>query len=234
MVSSVDLAFARATFDPVAPGFGISKNHGYIKVADSDILALANNSKYKSVYPLIHESAIDYRDLNVFQSAWDPGFWRKFVSTTNSSPVAGTREMKEVKNYFGSKIMKTPNTARLDTCTVAGPVAGPDVAPESVVEEMFWYEKDGKTFVTVNIGKRLARHFKEQGAGQVFERQLMPEFGTGDPTSIDDDVLDYLETNVVPAFDISLSDIFVKRYNQVLGLPVVRGDIDDEEKKRIG
>lgn len=229
-----DLSFKRTTFDPNANGFGLSKNHGYLKVSDNNILSLANNTKYDSLYPLISETAIDYRDLNIFQSAWDPGFWRKFVTTQNYSPVAGTREMKEVKNYFGTKIMRTPNTVRVETFTTFGPVSGPEITTESINEEIFWYEKNGKVYVTINIGKRLARYFSEQGAGTSFNKYLLPEFGTGDPTVLDDDVITYLETNVVPAFDISLSDIYIKRYNQELNLPIVRGDINDTEKKQLG
>lgn len=229
-----DLSFKRATFDPDAINFGLSKNHGYLKVSDNNILALSNNTKYDSLYPLISETAIDYRDLNIFQSAWDPGFWRKFVTVQNYSPVAGTREMTEVKNYFGTKIMRTPNTVRLETFNTFGPVAGPEVSSDAIVEELFWYEKNGKVYVTVNIGKRLARYFNEHGAGAAFNKFLMPEFGTGDPTILNDDVITYLETNVVPAFDISLSDIYIKRYNQEINLPIIRGDIIDSEKKQLG
>ena len=144
-----DLSFKRTTFDPNANGFGLSKNHGYLKVSDNNILSLANNTKYDSLYPLISETAIDYRDLNIFQSAWDPGFWRKFVTSQNYSPVAGTREMKEVKNYFGTKIMRTPNTVRIETFTTFGPVSGPEITTESIREEIFWYQKNGKVYVSM-------------------------------------------------------------------------------------
>ena len=229
----LDLSFQRATFDPDNTDFGVIDNHGYIKVSQTDILALSNNTKYKSLYPLVHESAIDYRDLLVFQSSWDPGYWREFINRQSFAPVAGTREMTEVKNYFGTKIMKTPDFVRAQQFIVQQ-IAGPDVDPLSVDAELLWYTTGPKVTIIANIGKRLTRAFIEDGASSAFVRYMMPEFGVGDPTDILSDVTAYLTTNVVPAFAVSASDIYLRQYTENLNLDIVRGDLTDAQKLQNG
>ena len=228
---SFDLSFKNATFDIHAANFGQAINHGYLKVAQTNIMDLANDPSYKSVYPLVQECPVDYLNLNLFQSNWDPGFWRQFVTKSAYSPVAGTREMTEVRNFFGSKIMKTPNQVQLETFT-AQQVSGPSVNIQSVPSELIWYiGTDSKIYVTVNLFARLTRFFIEDGADYAFQAFTLPDFGVGNPNDPLADVTTYLQTNVVPAFSVNLSSIYINAYsNTSQNLPILQTTLTDAQK----
>lgn len=107
---SIDLSFRNCNFAPDKKYFGISRNLGYTKVSEgSNILAAASSYPEGPVYPLIGLTPIARKDFNVFSSSWDAGYYDRYVSTNNGSPVAGTRGMKEYKTFFGSKVMQTPD-----------------------------------------------------------------------------------------------------------------------------
>ena len=113
--SSLDLSFRNCNFAPYKEYFGISRNLQFTKVSpDSNILSLSENLPEGPVYPLVGQSPIWRKDFNLFSSSWDPGYYQKFTSPTKYEYVAGTRSMKEYKNFFGSKIMKTPDPVDFD------------------------------------------------------------------------------------------------------------------------
>ena len=107
---SIDLSFRNCNFAPDKKYFGISRNLGYAKVSEgSNILAAASSYPEGPVYPLIGLTPISKKDFNIFSSSWDAGYYDRYISTNNGSPVAGTRAMKEYKTFFGSKVMQTPD-----------------------------------------------------------------------------------------------------------------------------
>jgi hypothetical protein len=108
--SSVDLSFRNCNFAPGKKYFGISRNLPYTKVSLQDnILSLSQNLPEGSVYPLVGQSPIFYKNFNLFSSSWDPGYYERFTAPETFTRVAGTRSMLEYKTFFGSKIMKTPS-----------------------------------------------------------------------------------------------------------------------------
>lgn len=108
--SSLDLSFRNCNFASNKKYFGISRNLAYTKVSlQNNILSQSQNLPEGSVYPLVGQSPIWYKDFNLFSSSWDPGYYEKFSGPETYSDVAGTRSMVEYKTFFGSKIMKTPN-----------------------------------------------------------------------------------------------------------------------------
>lgn len=226
-----DLSFKQATFNPNVNDFGLIKNMNYLKVSNSTVLDLANNNKYKSLYPLVGEIAIDQKDHFVFRSSWDPGFWRMFSSKTNFVNQAGTREMKEVKNFMGTKIMKTQDSIRLQDFTVEEVATLALINMDNVDAEIAWTQNATTVSGLVNIKKRLLRFFVETGANAEFVKLLMPEFGVGDPDSLDDDVIEYLTLNVLPVYEVKQADPYTKKYkDNTLSLPIVRGDLSDANK----
>jgi hypothetical protein len=240
--SIFDLSFQQATFNPAVEGFGFIKNFGYLKVANNDILSLVNNNKYNAVYPLVNEIAIDRLDFPVFQSSWDPGFWRKFINKSTFKYQAGTREMLEVKNFLGSKVMKTPKTIRLQTFNVTQIENIDLVNINTFSEELIFATQTpdnspeiNKIVGYINIQQRLIRYLIEDGADAEFIKSLMPEFGVGDPDILSDDVVDYLNLNVIPTFQVDKVLPYVRLYKQTsLALPYVDGTLTDVQKVQNG
>lgn len=237
-----DLSFQQATFNPHVEGFGFIKNFGYLKVANSDILSLVNNNKYDAVYPLVNEIAIDRIDFPVYQSSWDPGFWRKFINKSTYKHQAGTREMLEVKNFLASKVMKTPKTIQLQEFNVTQISDISQVNINTFTDEIVFAVQTPDNSIEVNkivgyinVKSRLIRYLIEDGADTVFAAYLMPEFGIGDPDVLTDDVVEYLNLNVIPTFQVNQVLPYVRLYKQTsLALPYVDGTLDDVEKVQNG
>lgn len=104
-----DLKYRNCTFAPEKKGFGYIKNLNFSKVSISNnILQASDKLPLGPVYPLVNESPITQKDLSIFSSTWDPGFYDMYESSTDRISVAGTRTMKEQKSFFMSKMMQTP------------------------------------------------------------------------------------------------------------------------------
>ncbi len=229
--ADLDLSFKQATLDPLVENFGTIKNLGYIKVSNNDVLSLANNPKYKPRYPLLNEIPTDYRDFFIFQSNWDPGFWRIYNTKKNFFSQAGTREMLEVKNFMGTKIMKTQTSLRIQDFIIEPKLDTLNqVNIENYDGEIIYSIENNKLSAQINIKKRLLRFFVEDGANSEFTKYLISEFGTGDPASLDDDVVEYLTLNVLPTYEVKLLDTYIKKYKENLGLDIIRGDLSDSAK----
>lgn len=228
---TIDLSFKQATLNPSVDGFGNIDNLGYLKVSTHDVLSLANNPKYDSRYPLLHEVPIDKRDFFTFQSNWDPGFYRIYTTKSNYFPQAGTREMKELKNFLGTKIMKTHQSVRLQDWTIEPQLSSLDqININNYSGEIVYAIVAGKLQAIVNVQKRLLRFLISDGASTEFIKYLMPEFGTGDPDSLTDDVNDYLISNVLPTYEVGLVDLYIRKYKENLNLAIIRGDLTDAQK----
>jgi hypothetical protein len=229
--AGVDLSFKQATFNPNIENFGFLKNLGILKVAKTDVLALTNNTKYKPRYPLIHETPLDTKDHFIFQSSWDPGFWRVYTTKSDFFPQAGTREMQEVKNFLGTKIMKTLATVRLQDWTIEPQLPSLDmVNVENFAGEIVYAVVGGKLQAQINVKKRLLRFLFDDGADTEFNKYLLSEFGIGDPELISDDVIEYLTLNVLPTYEVKIVDLYIRKYKENLGLDIIRGDMTDAQK----
>lgn len=112
----VDLSFRNCTFAPEQNNFGKILNLGYSKVSlGANILQESQNLPQGPKYPYIGQSPIFYKDFSVFLSTWDPGYYNLYTSATTENPVAGTRSMRELKSFLGSKMMQTPYTVTIYT-----------------------------------------------------------------------------------------------------------------------
>jgi len=235
VLAEFDLSFRQVTFNPTVPGFGYIKNFGYLKVANTDVLTLSKNTKYPPRYPLLNETAIDRMDFPVYLSNWDPGFWRKFINKSTYKHQAGTREMLEQKSFLSTKVMKTPKQIALQTFEVAEVADVALVDQNNLPAEVTYSYSSNAAQVTrvtgyVDIRARLTRYLIDDGASAEFAKYLMPEFGVGDPDGLDDDVVAYLELNVLPTFEVKVVRPHVKLYKDGAVLPIVDGSLDDAEK----
>lgn len=113
---AADLSFRNCTFAPEQSNFGKILNLGYSKVSlGANILQESQNLPQGPKYPFIGQTPIFYKDFSVFLSTWDPGYYNLYTSATEETPVAGTRSMKELKSFLGSKMMQTPYTVTIYT-----------------------------------------------------------------------------------------------------------------------
>ena len=87
--------------------FGLIEDMHFHKInpekADG-ILKLSNSTEDQPVYPLIGEVAIDKRDINVFRSSWEDGFYTKNDNQFNRSFVFGTLSASEEGAFIASTL----------------------------------------------------------------------------------------------------------------------------------
>lgn len=110
--------------------FGKILNLGFHKVAKNKILSLSD-SVYKSSYPLVNETGLDYRDFNIFSSTWDYNFYQIYNDKNVSISVNPLIESKEIKTFFGTKLISTPATLIIENF---------DFSSNKDITKDFWYE----------------------------------------------------------------------------------------------
>ena len=211
LTPEIDLKFHQTKFNPNITDFGIMKGLGFLKVGEKDILALTDNDKFDSLYPLIDEVPVTTKDLYIFQSNWDPGFYQLHNTRSNFVPRAGTREMKELKNFFGSKIMKTRASLRIEEFTVQQVATIENINLDLVETEIVFEDQENRIRGLLILDKALVRFLREDGADAVFKENILSDFGTGDTLTLDDDIEEYLRDNILPVYQINDLVLFSKK-----------------------
>ena len=282
--TTVDLSFRNCTFAPEQTNFGIVQNLGFSKVAmGTNILEASQNLPQGPVYPLIGQTPISNKNLSVFLSSWDPGYYNLFSTATSQTPVAGTRSMLEKKSFLGSKMMQTPYTITIYTfitlelaktygstnvqeINVAATQAVTEIQSVSVSNsnsgvgqlgtyqtvvdlpvfdqgifkdvEVFWQKNPITNVVngSIRLDRILRRYLLNSGIQSVFVDNIVSEFGIGNPNSIEDDVNNYIEENIVPIYEGITFDLFVKSTGQNLTSTelLVRGDLINPDRIKYG
>jgi hypothetical protein len=235
-IRSIDpIEYAYCSFGPYKDNFGVSRNLNYYKYSTQWIFRIGQNSPFNPAYNIIGETPVDKRDLSIFESSWDPGFYREYTGPTGYISLPGTREMKEQKSFFGSKFMQTPDLVNSQKQLVY---------PQSISNvldlnydnypnyEILWEETSTELRGILLIDRMLTRYFLDDGGKKSFQEFIVPEFGFGTITDIDDDFKEYMSQNIIPIFQSKNNGGYLKKVpiaqNQSL-TPVV-GNLADYQK----
>ena len=233
LIDSIEYAYC--SFGPYKDNFGVSRNLNYYKYSTQWIFRIGQNSPFNPAYNIIGETPVDKRDLSIFESSWDPGFYREYTGPTGYISLPGTREMKEQKSFFGSKFMQTPDLVNSQKQLVY---------PQSISNvldlnydnypnyEILWEETSTELRGILLIDRMLTRYFLDDGGKKSFQEFIVPEFGFGTITDIDDDFKEYMGQNIIPIFQSKNNGGYLKKVpiaqNQSL-TPVV-GNLADYQK----
>jgi hypothetical protein len=215
LAANRDFLFNNTRLATVLERFSLLENQFYNKVSDSEILSLSPTSGYSPVYPLINEVAIDRRDLFAWSSSWDQNYYRKYISTSAYEDLKGTDEMKEIKSFFGSKLMKVPTQFDLYQFTVEQLEDVSGFANTTV--EFSYVETPTSIILQINAYDRLLREMlgtsTDLRAKEEFLRTvgLVPQ--SFDTNSIEEKVREYLVKNIMSLYRIRE----VKFYTLVTG-----------------
>lgn len=216
--------------------FGILKNYFYHKVNQEDpstVLELSSDKAFLSLYPLINEIGIDYKDYYVFSSNWEPGYFIKSIDKTKIQSVIGTRSMLEKPAFFGSKYLKVPQQITLETF-VPSPLFKDAIKDPSLVDGTFMYnEAPAYTEFYLLIQKRLTEYLFEYVKAS-FEKYINVNFGFGDISTLDDDVNNYIEQNVLSLYKIGSIDFYVKQGREKKSPVYTTAELTNSEKASAG
>ncbi len=229
------IEYAYCSFGPDRNGFGNVKNVNYYKYATEWIFRIGKNSPYNPLYNLIGESPVDKRDLSLFESSWDPGFYRQYTSPTSYTSLPGTRSMQEQKAFFGSKVMQTPDSISTQK-QIVYPTSLSNVFELNYENfpgyEILWEETSTEIRGILLVDRMLTRYFLEDGGKQTFQEFIIPEFGFGSLSDVDDDFREYMRLNVIPIFQTKDNGAYLKKIplDDPADLVTVVGDLADYQK----
>ncbi len=229
------IEYSYCSFGPDKDNFGNVRNVNYYKYATEWIFRINKDSPYNPVYNLIGETPVAKRDLSLFESSWDPGFYRQYTSPTDYISLPGTRSMREEKSFFGSKVMQTPDSI-VSQKQIIYPTSLNDVLNLNYENfpnyEILWEESITEIKGVILMDRMLNRYFLDDGAKQTFITFIVPEFGFGSLSNIDDDFNEYMKLNIIPIFQAKNNGSYLKKIpvSDTQDLTAVVGDFADYQK----
>lgn len=195
------------------------------------------------VYPLIDEIAIDFKDFFIFRSTWDAHYYRTYPKRDISNPIIGTREPKEFKSFYGSKIISIPS--KIEISNFPGGLINKEelIDAESInnvdaslVESIDIISDKNQLTLSVFTEKALIDWFIDDGISNTFEEFINPLFSFGDE-GIQDDKRTYIRENLVDRYIIKEIIMWEKEWNVTRGQinpPLIEFTLNDQQKIESG
>ena len=250
--------YKNAQFYSGDPTFGQIQNFFYHKVNEQDpstVLELSRESAFNSLYPLINEIGIDYKDFYMFSSNWEPSYFTKSIDKSAIEKVIGTRSMFERKSFFGSKYLKVPETIILETFEPT-PFVKAAIRQPSLIDGTFMHQDQPS--VTINkrtiqsAGILNTRAIRKKPSAPVetfylfnqkrlieflftpikdqFLLYIKDEFGYGDLETLDDDVNQYIKENILKLYKVEKVDFYTLASRTKSGSTYTTAELTDAEK----
>lgn len=238
-IISENLSYKNTTLGINKEFFGIVRNTNYYKYSKNNPFRIDAKSGYKPEYNLIGETPIARKDIFLFESTWDQGRYKEYFSATNYKDLPGTKNMLEQKSFFGSKVMKTPNTIK-ESIQLKYPSSVSDVF--NIQTELFpkyeiiWEETPTEIKALLLLDRTATNHFNNSGLGKKFYDLLISEFGVGSESTLTDDIDDYINLNVIPQYEAKTINVWIKKIQQTssVDLQPIISDLEDFDKMRTG
>lgn len=197
--------------------YGLIEDMFYHKInpekADG-ILKLSNTTSELPLYPLIGEIAIDKRDINVFRSSWESGFYVKNGSNKQNTFVNGTLSPNEEGAFLASTLNLPKNQYIITTYAdqlkatstnqLLGIKANGNYAGDVVI-----FENTDKVFIDIYLKNLLIDLLEADNAGISIKKYVDPAQSWGDKTQINDDIRRYIEVNLLKLMNLTEVRVFV-------------------------
>lgn len=181
---------------------------------------LGDDAKNGEIYPLIDEIAIDKRDMFVFKSNWDTDYYKSYSKRNISNSIIGTREPKEQKSFFASKIISIPNNIQIEKIS-SGIVTKQEFiesassinnVESAIVSEILEIEDKRQLILSVFTEKLISNWLIEDGIEKTFNKFINPEFSFEDEGIIDV-MKKYIELNIIPRLFLKEISLWERSWN---------------------
>ena len=254
--------YKNSQFNSADLTFGQIQNFFYHKVNEQDpstVLELSRESAFPSLYPLIQEIGIDYKDFYMFASNWEPAYFIKNIDKTVIQQVAGTRSMKEQKSFFGSKYLKVPETIILETFK-PDPFVKNAIRQPDLIDGTFMHQDTPSVTVNKKIIKSKGvvntRDIKKVPSAPTIEFYLFNQkrlmeylfapikaqfvkyvnelYGWGDLETLDDDVNQYIRENILKLYKIEKIEFYTLASRERLPSDYTTAELTNAEKIKAG
>ena len=190
--------------------FGVIKNVYYHKTNTSRSDKILSSKR--PIYPAINEYALDYRDYNIFSSSWDDGYFISQDDLDTSSVCEGIGSMKDGLCMFGSKYLNLPDNIFIDTFEdgkIWNENVVMDVRDNTDTEIMYKEVNSRSVIYHLFIEKRLKRYLKESLL-EVFSKYINKNYSFGNKGTIEDDVDEYVEKNLLRLYKVDRVYMYIK------------------------
>lgn len=223
---------------------GKIKNLYFNKVNEENPKSIISDSaELGQVYPLIDEISIDFRDFFVFKSNWDVHYYRTYPKRNISNPIIGTREPREFKSFYGSKILSIPNNITIQTFP-GGIINKSELVDArsinnvsaSLVQSLDAIGNRDQLTVSVFTEKAISDFFIEDGIIKPFNDFVNPLFSFGD-NGVSDDKRIYIKENLIDRYFIKEIIMWEREWNPRRGqvnLPQIEINLTDAQKVNSG
>ena len=185
-------------------GFGIVRCLEFHRANDVNNNVFDLYDDERPLYPTSNKFSIGYRDVNVFNSSFDPYYYTETNSATLETEIHGTANMVEYKSFLGSKYMKVPDSFDLEDFSVSSVKTLP--APTS---DVAYLEGKGKVEFSVNVIQRIVEYFTPI-VRDLFSGYIDEHYSYGDKSTIDDDIECYIKSNILPLYRVEKVDLYVR------------------------
>jgi hypothetical protein len=202
--------------------YGYLKNYYFHKVnpesADA-VLKLSTSSDKLPLYPKIGEIAIGKKDFNILKSKYEDDYYVKCLLNDKTETAFGTVNPVENTSFMASTVMKVDDIytlSRFNATKVNSELELTDAKIKaSRNNSIFWYENDSKVFIDVYLRFALLDELIEKGVNDKFNKYITPSKSFGDITTIEDDLVKYVDSNIVPRFIIDTVELYAKESKDI-------------------
>ena len=191
-------------YDNVKTDFGLLYDVAFHRTNENNTNIFKLTGNEKPLYPTSNRFSIGHRNIQTFNSNWDPWIFTRTLSSTLETDCHGTLSMKENKSFFGSKTLHVPDSFMFETFTYTFDLEAHDTDIEIL-------EKESHIEMLLYIEQQLINKLRDD-IHDLFYEYIVSEYSYGDKTTIDDDIETYIKTNLTKLYQ--LSDIKLYTYEK--------------------
>jgi len=206
------------TFMTNRKDYGVIKNLFYHKVNEINqtaITKLSPTTARKPVYPLINEVVIDKKDINVFTSNFENGYYTRSLSNGGSELVYGTKSPISKKSFMTSTAMQPQRNLYLTKFSTSAAASLKDLNATrdlgKPISQTVIFETKDQIFVDFYNETVIVDELLEAGVLSTIKKYVSPSQSYGDLTSIEDDAKQYALKNLNPLYKIESLQLYVKQ-----------------------
>lgn len=220
-----ECSFSNTIFDYEYEDFGIIKNMFFHKINDDN----SNNivTSLNPYNPISGQYALDYKDYNIYSTNWDMGYFTKQLDIYNNESCKYIGGMKDELCMFGSKYMNVPDEIYIDVFNGCSEWNAEYINNQELCEnEIMYYEKDNYTVeFYLFLRKRIARYFCElKEIRDEIEHYITKEYSFGSKETIDDDIIEYVEKNIIDLYKIESIYVWIRQTKSSLNNNRIEND----------
>lgn len=197
--------------------YALIKNYHYHKVnseSSDSVLKLSVSSDKLPIYPKIGEIAIDKKDMNILKSKYEDDYFTKSLVNNRSETTFGTISPIEKSSFLASTVMKVDDAYILSRFNAIQTASLDELNNSSIKaskeNSIFYFEDDSKVYIDVYLRYALLDELIENGISNKFNKYIIPSKSYGDITTIEDDLVKYVDSNIVPRFIIDTVELYAK------------------------